>query len=494
MPRPVAERPARVGRPALAAAAGLVLLLTGCAGAPAPAATTSATPTAAATSTTATPTPAPAVTPTPTPTPTAPRPPATAAAVISAVPVSQWQRIVAVGAWHPGCPVTRTSLRRVEVNFHGFDGAVHRGVLVVNADVATSVAAIFTQLFARGFPIHRMDPIEAFGGDDNASMAADNTSAYNCRRSSQANAPAGLSPHANGRAVDVNPYENPWVDPRCGCFSPDSRYGRQRTGTGVIAKGGTAWTAFTRAGWTWQDNSTIDYQHFDTGYPSRPLGSPARTTAATVASPTPRATVAPRPAFPVPVTVGSATQVVTVKASGSWATVVAWQRTAAGWTRVLATSAGRVGAHGVVPGATRHQGTDTTPTGTYGLTRAFGILANPGARLPYHRVGPDDWWVEDNLSPWYNTMRTGSQGGFNTSLPESDVNGSERLITHPGQYDYAVVINYNMAPAVRYRGAGIFLHVSGGGATAGCVSVPRSTMVAILRWLDPRAHPVIAIG
>jgi L,D-peptidoglycan transpeptidase YkuD (ErfK/YbiS/YcfS/YnhG family) len=334
-----------------------------------------------------------------------------------------------------------------------------------------------------------MQPIEAYGGDDNASMAADNTSAYNCRRAGQANAPATASPHANGRAIDVNPYENPWVDPRCGCFRPSAKYGRVRTGTGVITKGGTAWTAFTRAGWIWQDSSTTDSQHFDTGYPSRPLAR-TQTTASVLA---PVATAVRLP-FPVPVRLGSATQVVTVKARGSYATVTAWQRTSTGWHRVLSTSAARVGSRGIVAGSTRRQGTSTTPAGTYGLTRAFGIRANPGSRLPYHRVGPDDWWVEDNRSAWYNTMRRGSAGGFDTRLPESDVNGSERLITHRVQYDYAVVINFNMAPAVRYRGAGIFLHVSDGHATAGCVAVPRTTMVAILRWLDPRAHPVIAIG
>ena len=200
-----------------------------------------------------------------------PAPRVTANAVIRPVPASEWARIVAVGAWHVGCPVGRAQLRRVEVGFHGFDGRVHRGVLVVNADVATSVAAVFTELFDRGFPIRRMLPIEAYRGDDNASMAADNTSAYNCRRSGQANAPASRSPHANGRAVDVNPYENPWIDPRCHCFSPASTFGRHRSGTGVIVKGGVAWTAFTKRHWIWQDNATTDYQHFDTGYPSHPL-------------------------------------------------------------------------------------------------------------------------------------------------------------------------------------------------------------------------------
>jgi hypothetical protein len=195
----------------------------------------------------------------------------TANAVVRPVPAAQWARIVAVGAWHTGCPVGRAGLRRVEVGFHGFDGRVHRGVLVVNADVASSVARIFTELFDRGFPIRRMEPIEVYAGDDNRSMAADNTSAYNCRRASQANSSAARSPHANGRAVDLNPYENPWVDPRCGCFRPDAYYGKVRTGKGVVTRRGVAWTAFTRAGWTWQDSATVDYQHFDTGYPSRPL-------------------------------------------------------------------------------------------------------------------------------------------------------------------------------------------------------------------------------
>jgi len=201
---------------------------------------------------------------------TAAKVPALADAVVTAVPASEWALIVSTGAWHPGCPATQQSLRRVEVNFHGFDGTVHRGVLVVNADVAGDIARIFTTLFDRGYPIHRMVPIEAYHGDDNASMAADNTSAYNCRRAGQANAFPTASPHANGRAVDVNPWENPWVDDRCRCFQPDAYFGIHRNGPAAIVKGGLVWTVFTAQGWIWQDNATIDYQHFDTGYPSVP--------------------------------------------------------------------------------------------------------------------------------------------------------------------------------------------------------------------------------
>ena len=240
--------------------------------------------------------------------------------------------------------------------------------------------------------------------------------------------------------------------------------------------------------------------------PSTAVPRTPRPTAAAVTTPkpttVPRQPVtrppAPKPVpgftFPVPVSVGSATQVITVKAHGSYATVVAWQHGSTGWRAVATTTAARVGTNGVVPASVRRQGTNTTPGGTFTLTQAFGIAANPGAHLAYHRVTNDDWWVEDNNSAYYNQMRLASAGGFSTTLPESDVNGSEHLITHTGAYQYAVVIDYNRWPAVHYKGAGIFLHVNGTGSTAGCVSVPSATMVWLMRWLDPAQHPRIAIA
>ena len=408
-------------------------------------------------------------------------PAATANPIIEAIPDSEWAAITAAGVWHLGCPVGQSQLRRVEVNFHGFDGAIHRGTLVVRTDVAASVARIFTRLFDSGFPIHRMVPIEVYHGDDNASMAADNTSAFNCRNSSQANAPAAASPHANGRAIDINPFENPWVDPRCNCYRPDTKFAglgnTVRSGAGVITKNSVAWKAFIAEGWIWQDNSTSDYQHFDTGYPSHPLTAKTKNST-----------------FPVKVAPGNASQIITVKTSGTTANVSAWSKSASGWHLVISTSLGHIGSKGITNGSTRKQNTYTTPSGTYGITQSFGTLANPGTALPYHVVKKDDWWVEDNNSFYYNTMRTASQGGFNMALPESDVNGSERLIHHKTLYGYALVINYNMNPAVPYRGAGIFLHISNGQPTAGCVSVPKATLLKLLRWLKPSAHPRISIG
>ncbi|MFF3321507.1 L,D-transpeptidase [Streptomyces sp. NPDC002889] len=196
------------------------------------------------------------------------------------------------------------------------------------------------------------------------------------------------------------------------------------------------------------------------------------------------------PSFPVPVTVGNATQVITVKASGSYATVTAWTKGASGWKAVISAS-GRVGSNGVVNGATRKQGTYTTPSGTYSITEGFGVEAG-GTSMPYTKVNSTHWWVQDPESKFYNSMHTAAGADF--PLTESGERGSEHLVNYPTQYAKALVINFNRWPAVPGRGAGIFLHVNGRGATAGCVSVPRATMDRIMGWIKPSAHPRIAIG
>lgn len=194
--------------------------------------------------------------------------------VIRKVSVAEWEAMKAADVWRPGCPLGRLDLRRVEVNHWRFDGSVDRGALVVNRDVAQVVGEIFGRLFERHFPIRRMVPLEHYQGDANASMKDDNTSAYNCRRPDQINAPPMASPHANGRAVDINPRENPWTDLRCDCWIPSAQ-GRARVpGPGVILGGGLVWRLFTKARWIWQNIKVPDYMHFDTGYPSAPYQAP----------------------------------------------------------------------------------------------------------------------------------------------------------------------------------------------------------------------------
>ncbi len=203
-------------------------------------------------------------------------------------------------------------------------------------------------------------------------------------------------------------------------------------------------------------------------------------------------TVAPKaPDFPVPVTVGNATQLITVDSSGSHATVTAWTKETSGWKAQFSTASGRVGSNGVTNGSTRHQGTWTTPTGTYTITEGFGV-ESANTAMPYHVVNSDDWWVEDPESKYYNDMH--GEAGADFPLTQSGERGSEHLINYPAQYAEALVINFNRWPAVPGRGAGIFLHVNGSGATAGCVSVPRATMDRFMSWIKPSHHPRIAIG
>lgn len=200
----------------------------------------------------------------------------------------------------------------------------------------------------------------------------------------------------------------------------------------------------------------------------------------------------PAPSFPVPVSIGDATQIITVKASGSYATVTAWAKESSGWKAQFSTTAGRVGSNGVTNGETRRQSTYTTPTGTYTITEGFGVQSSGGTAMPYTVVNDSHWWVQDPESKFYNQMHT--EEGADFPLTESGERGSEHLINYPTQYAKALVINFNRWPATPGRGAGIFLHVNGRGATAGCVSVPRATMDRFMTWIKPGAHPRIAIG
>ncbi|WP_296603104.1 L,D-transpeptidase family protein [Nocardioides sp.] len=189
------------------------------------------------------------------------------------------------------------------------------------------------------------------------------------------------------------------------------------------------------------------------------------------------------------------TQVVTVNHTrGHRARVTWWVRNDGGWEQKLQATDGRIGYGGLVPGRQRRQGTGTTPLGTYDLPWAFGMRRGDSRwDLRYRKVRAGDYWVQDNASDFYNRYRNKSRGGFRWRLPASDPNSSERLLDYRKQYEWSIVTGYN-AGQVRHRGSGIFLHVNGSGATAGCVSAPRWFIRALMFRLDPEQRPVIAIG
>ncbi len=200
--------------------------------------------------------------------PTVPKPapsPASFAAVARPLTPTEQSAMVGV-SWHEGCPVPLDGLRRLNVTFHRPDGTAATGALVVRAEAVDALSTALRGLWDAGYPIERMEPIERFHGDDDASMAANNTSAFNCRTIAHS---AKLSQHAYGLAVDVNPLWNPWVRGGEGATRVAPPTGapwadRSRTDPGVLHGGDAAVSAFSAVGWRWGGawQSTKDYQHF----------------------------------------------------------------------------------------------------------------------------------------------------------------------------------------------------------------------------------------
>lgn len=228
-----------------------MLLLGACAGAPAAAPGPTSGPTDPAASTT----PAPPPTQAPASTPSTIAAFAAGTAKVSAADLPS--------SWRAGCPIAPADLRRLQLSYWGFDAQAHTGALVVHASEADAVTEVFRRLYDRRFPIRRMEPIDAYGGSDDASIAADNTSGFNCR-SAVASGPPQWSAHAYGRAIDVNPVENPYllggqVLPPAGADFAD----RSSMRLGMAVRGGDLVAAFAAAGWSWGGGwANPDYQHF----------------------------------------------------------------------------------------------------------------------------------------------------------------------------------------------------------------------------------------
>jgi poly-gamma-glutamate synthesis protein (capsule biosynthesis protein) len=179
-------------------------------------------------------------------------------------PLDRATRQLMVGrSWRPGCPVPLRDLRLIRLSFFGFDGRAHRGELVVHRWYADGVVRVFRRPYEERFPIRRMRLVDHYGADDDRSMAADNTSAFNCRW--RAGSATEWSQHAYGRAIDIDPVENPFVTPSH--VSPPAGVAfldRTQQLPGMIHIHDTVWWAFRAIGWTWGGTwqGTIDYQHF----------------------------------------------------------------------------------------------------------------------------------------------------------------------------------------------------------------------------------------
>jgi L,D-peptidoglycan transpeptidase YkuD (ErfK/YbiS/YcfS/YnhG family) len=209
--------------------------------------------------------------------------------------------------------------------------------------------------------------------------------------------------------------------------------------------------------------------------------------------------------------VADSRQVVVVTSKGwgsSYALLRAYRQDAQGeWHLRFGPWRARVGWNGMARAAERRQDSGTTPAGTFRMLYGFGSAADPGGALDYRRFDNNDWWVYDPRDPQtYNVWEP-----FRSGRAQWRRGWAEHLADWAGgQYRYGVVLSYNLPSGVRWssalrqrvatdpadtrRGGGIFLHVKGSGATAGCVSVARDRMRTLLRWLDASRVPRMVIG
>jgi hypothetical protein len=169
-----------------------------------------------------------------------------------------------IHSWRQGCPTPISDLVYLRLSHHGYDQAVHEGELVVHKDLAREVLTIFKALFDQRFPVEKMKVIDDYQGDDDTSMADNNTSGFNCRF--VAGKPGVFSQHSRGRAIDINPRTNPMVVngevfPPAGSAFID----RKKNAPGLLRTRDRVVREFTRRGWVWGGTWTSmrDYQHFE---------------------------------------------------------------------------------------------------------------------------------------------------------------------------------------------------------------------------------------
>jgi hypothetical protein len=171
------------------------------------------------------------------------------------------ERIVG-SSWHSGCPVPIRKLRLVRVSIHKFDGSVSRGRMIIHRTAAHDIATVMHKLWRADYPIRRMRLVDAYGANDDRSMAHDNTSAFNCRPVAGT---SSWSMHAYGLAIDLNPVENPYVSGSHVSPKKGTKYADRCCHRAIVHPGDVVVSAFASIGWGWGGSwsgSTRDYQHF----------------------------------------------------------------------------------------------------------------------------------------------------------------------------------------------------------------------------------------
>lgn len=153
------------------------------------------------------------------------------------------------------------------------------------------------------------------------------------------------------------------------------------------------------------------------------------------------------------------------------------------WTEEFCVS-GFCGYHGMA--VDKKEGDRRTPVGNYGFVTAFGILPDPGSRMPYKQLDDGDFWVDDSSSPYYNQM-------VNTKEVAWNWNSAEELMRIAPAYHYVLALDYNTAERIPGKGSAIFLHGIDPKKTwtEGCIAIPQERVKQLIQELDSTARIVI---
>lgn len=150
-------------------------------------------------------------------------------------------------------------LTLVDVEYYSFDEKLHRGQIIINKKAVGDIKAIFDFIKTSRFPIAKVIPIVKYNWDDESSMNANNTTAFNYRKVKGSKV---LSAHSYGMAIDINPLQNPHIKgkvirPQSGKYDPKVK--------GTILRDSKLVNEFVKRGWQWGGRwkSSKDYQHFE---------------------------------------------------------------------------------------------------------------------------------------------------------------------------------------------------------------------------------------
>lgn len=151
--------------------------------------------------------------------------------------------------------ILRENLDIINIKHYDFDNQIVDGTIICNKKISNDLKLVFDDILKIKFPINSVIPISEFKWDDMESVKLNNSSCFNYRLVIGS---TKLSDHSTGNAIDINPFQNPWVHPSAHKIE-GRKYDKKQIGTindEIV-------TIFKKYGFSWGgDWRNPDYQHF----------------------------------------------------------------------------------------------------------------------------------------------------------------------------------------------------------------------------------------